>query len=75
MKPVVKIERGQGGRGGPLIVSETETQQVVASITGGGIHPLAQRTADLLGVKAVDGRKYSSVGFCGSSFTFSASRW
>lgn len=55
MKPVVKIERGRGGWGGPLIVSETETQHVVASVTGGGIHPLAQRTADLLGVKAVDG--------------------
>lgn len=55
MKPVIKIERGPNGWGGPLIVSETETQHVVASVTGGGIHPLAQRAADLLGVQAVDG--------------------
>lgn len=55
MNPVVKIERGPNGWGGPLLVSETETQHVVASVTGGGIHPLAQKTADLLGVKAVDG--------------------
>ncbi len=55
MKPVVKIERGPNGWGGPLLVSETETQHVVASVTGGGIHPLAQKAADLLGVKAVDG--------------------
>ena len=55
MHPVVKIERGPNGWGGPLLVSETETQHVVASVTGGGIHPLAQKTADLLGVIAVDG--------------------
>ena len=55
MKPVVKIEHGPNGWGGPLLVSETDTRTVVASVTGGGIHPLAQRTADLLGVKAVDG--------------------
>lgn len=55
MKPVVRIERGPNGWGGPLLVSETETQHVVASVTGGGIHPLAKKTADLLGVKAVDG--------------------
>lgn len=55
MKPVVKIEHGSNGWGGPLLISETETQTVVASVTGGGIHPLAQKTADLLGVKAVDG--------------------
>lgn len=57
MKPVVKIEHGPNGWGGPLIVCETETQNVVASVTGGGIHPIAQRIADLLNVPAVDGFK------------------
>lgn len=57
MKPVVKIEHGPNGWGGPLIVCETETQNVVASVTGGGIHPIAQRIADLLKVPAVDGFK------------------
>ncbi len=55
MKPVVKIEHGANGWGGPLLISETDARTVVASVTGGGIHPLAQKTADLLGVKAVDG--------------------
>ena len=57
MKPVVKIEHGANGWGGPFLLTETETQTVVASITGGGVHPLAQHIADLLGVEAVDGSK------------------
>lgn len=54
MKPVVKITHGSNGWGGPLIVCENETQKVVASVTGGSIHPLAQKIADLLGVPVVD---------------------
>lgn len=57
MKPVVKIEHGPNGWGGPFTLTETETQTVVASITGGGIHPIAERIAELLGVPAVDGFK------------------
>lgn len=53
-KPVVKITHGANGWGGPLIVSETSTQKVVASVTGGTIHPLAQKIADLLNVPVVD---------------------
>lgn len=52
---VVKIEKGARGWGGPLFVQETETKKIVASITGGGIHPVAQKIADYLGVQAVDG--------------------
>ncbi|HHX52131.1 MAG TPA: PTS glucitol/sorbitol transporter subunit IIB [Erysipelothrix sp.] len=54
-KNVVKVEKGQNGWGGPLFLSETETLKVVASITGGGIHPVAQKIADLLNVEAIDG--------------------
>lgn len=57
MKPVVKVEHGPNGWGGPFTLTETDTQKVVASITGGGIHPLAQKIADLLGVEAIDGFK------------------
>lgn len=57
MRKVVKIERGSNGWGGPLSLYVTEEQRVVASVTGGGIHPLAQHIADLLGVEAVDGFK------------------
>lgn len=55
MKPVVKITKGNNGWGGPLTVCETETQKVVVSTTGGTIHPLAQKIADLLSVPVVDG--------------------
>lgn len=34
--------------GGPLTVCETEARKVVASVTGGSIHPLAEKIADLL---------------------------
>lgn len=57
MKPVVKVVHGPNGWGGPFTLCETETQTVVASITGGGIHPIAERIAELLGVPAVDGFK------------------
>ncbi|MBW7571488.1 PTS glucitol/sorbitol transporter subunit IIB [Caproiciproducens faecalis] len=57
MMTAVKVTKGPGGWGGPFTVQETETRKVVASITGGGIHPLAQKIADLLHVPAVDGFK------------------
>jgi PTS system glucitol/sorbitol-specific IIC component len=52
---VVKVVKGKGGWGGPFLLKETETQKIVASITGGGIHPVAQKIADYLGVEAKDG--------------------
>lgn len=51
----VKVEKGAGGWGGPLTILPTEEKKIVASITGGGIHPVAQRIADLTGATAVDG--------------------
>lgn len=51
----VKVVKGKGGWGGPFLLKETETQKIVASITGGGIHPVAQKIADYLGVEAKDG--------------------
>lgn len=55
MKPVVKITHRSNGWGGPLTVCETETKKVVVSTTGGSIHPLAQKIADLLQVPVIDG--------------------
>jgi sorbitol-specific phosphotransferase system component IIBC len=52
---VVKVSKGQGGWGGPFLLQETETLKIVASITRGGIHPVAKKIADYLGVQAVDG--------------------
>lgn len=54
MKPAVTITKGSSGWGGPLTVYETETRTVVASVTGGSIHPLAEKIADLLGVPVID---------------------
>ena len=36
-------------------ITPTDDRPLVASITGGGIHPVAQRIADLTGGQAFDG--------------------
>ncbi len=54
-KKVVKVTKGPKGWGGPLYLEETDKKKVVASVTGGGIHPVAQKVADMLGVEAKDG--------------------
>jgi PTS system glucitol/sorbitol-specific IIC component len=46
---------GGKGWGGPLYLKEEGTRKVVASVTGGGIHPVAAKISELLGVPAVDG--------------------
>lgn len=51
----VKISRGKTGWGGPLVIQPTPQKNKVVSVTGGGIHPLAQRIADMTGAEAVDG--------------------
>ena len=53
----VKISRGSGGWGGPLIIQPTEQRNKVVSVTGGGIHPVAKLIADMTGAEAVDGFK------------------
>ncbi|MEO3388372.1 PTS glucitol/sorbitol transporter subunit IIB [Mesorhizobium sp. CAU 1741] len=51
----VRISRGSGGWGGPLVIEPTEQRNKIVSVTGGGIHPVAQHIADLTGGEAVDG--------------------
>ncbi len=51
----VKVNKGRGGWGGPLTITPTDDRPLVASITGGGIHPVAQKIADLTGGEAFDG--------------------
>lgn len=51
----VKISRGSNGWGGPLVIQPTEQRNKVVSVTGGGIHPIARRIAELTGAEAVDG--------------------
>lgn len=50
----IKIVKGNGGFGGPLILKPTEEKKYVISVTGGGIDPVAQKIADLSGAIAVD---------------------
>ena len=57
MYNTIKINTGDGGWGGPLTVTPTDKCHTVLSVTGGGIHPVAQKIADLSGDVAVDGWK------------------
>ncbi len=51
----VKVTKGRGGWGGPLTIKPSDDRPLIASITGGGIHPVAQKIADLTGGEAFDG--------------------
>ena len=57
-KPVT-ITKGRGGWGGPLTIRPNEQQRYIVSVTGGGIHPIAEEIAKLTGAEAVDGFKGS----------------
>ncbi|UCI20787.1 PTS glucitol/sorbitol transporter subunit IIB [Mesorhizobium sp. B2-1-8] len=57
----VKISRGSTGWGGPLVIEPTTQRDKVVSVTGGGIHPVAQLIADMTGATAVDGFKAPPV--------------
>jgi PTS system glucitol/sorbitol-specific IIB component len=45
----VKVSRGRGGWGGPLIIQPTDQRNKIVAVTGGGIPPLAHRIAELTG--------------------------
>lgn len=53
----VKVTAGRGGWGGPLVILPTDQRNKIASVTGGGIHPVARRLAELTGAEAIDGFK------------------
>jgi glucitol/sorbitol PTS system EIIB component len=53
--PSVFVRKGAGGWGNGLMLRRTATRTKVLSVTGGGIHPVAQRIAELTGAEAVDG--------------------
>jgi PTS system glucitol/sorbitol-specific IIB component len=53
----VKISKGYKGWGGPLVIEPNENRNVICSVTGGGIHPIAQKVADLTGAVVEDGFK------------------
>ncbi|MCG8479235.1 MAG: hypothetical protein MI724_09085 [Spirochaetales bacterium] len=51
------INRGARGWGGPLTIRPTNERNLIYSVTGGGIHPVAQKIADLTGGQPFDGFK------------------
>lgn len=51
----VKIKKGPKGWGGPLIVEPKPGKDLIYSVTGGGIHPLAAKIAELTGGTPFDG--------------------
>lgn len=51
----VKISAGRSGWGGPLTITPTPDRPLIYSVTGGGIHPIAARIAELTGGQAFDG--------------------
>jgi len=59
MYNAVTIKAGSSGWGGPLTFKPDEKKNKVLSVTGGGIHPIAQKIADMTGAQAVDGFKGS----------------
>ena len=44
----VKVEAGPSGWGGPLEVAPDAEKKYIVCITGGGIHPVAQKIADTI---------------------------
>ncbi|EPR76300.1 PTS system protein [Leifsonia rubra CMS 76R] len=51
----VFVKPGSGGWGRGLLLEPTAEKNVILSVTGGGIHPVAARIAELTGAEAVDG--------------------
>jgi PTS system glucitol/sorbitol-specific IIB component len=57
MSNAVRIEKGPGGFGGPLIIRTTDVKNKVVCITGGDLHPVAIKIAEMLGAELVNGFK------------------
>lgn len=55
MGRAVRINKGSGGWGIGLVVEADDKRKKVVSVTGGGIHPVAQKIAELAGADTVDG--------------------
>jgi glucitol/sorbitol PTS system EIIB component len=53
----VRIKKGPKGWGGPLTVEPKPGRDLIYSVTGGGIHPVAAKIAELTGGKTFDGFK------------------
>lgn len=55
MYRAITITKGSAGWGGPLTIMPTDKKNKVVSVTGGGIHPIAKKIAEMTGAQTVDG--------------------
>lgn len=55
MYRAITITKGSAGWGGPLTIMPTDKKNKVVSVTGGGIHPIARKIAEMTGAQTVDG--------------------
>ncbi len=53
----VMVKKGSRGWGKGLVIEPRPGRDLIYSVTGGGIHPVAQRIADLTGGRTFDGFK------------------
>jgi PTS system glucitol/sorbitol-specific IIB component/PTS system glucitol/sorbitol-specific IIC component len=51
----IRIKKGPRGWGGPLVIEPKPGRDLIYSVTGGGIHPLAAKIAELTGGRPFDG--------------------
>ena len=58
----IKIVKGKRGWGGPLVIEPKPGRDLIYSVTGGGIHPLAAKIAEMTGGTPFDGFR-SKAGF------------
>lgn len=59
MQRSIHVKKGAGGWGTGLTITPKGKKTKVVSVTGGGIHPVAQKIAELSGAEPVDGFKTS----------------
>lgn len=57
MYKAVKITRGSGGWGGPLVVKADEKRNKILCVTGNEVSPVAVKLAEMTGCELVDGFK------------------
>lgn len=55
MYKAVKVVKGSGGFGGPLVLQPDEVRNKIVSITGGGIDDVSRKIAEMTGCEAIDG--------------------
>lgn len=54
----VRVTKGPGGWGGPIVIQPTEIRNKIVYITGGAKPEVAVKLAELTGCELIDGFKY-----------------